>query len=367
MLQTDLGWQAQVELYRLLLKEGTIGGGNLKAAGYCAHNHQAQDGKAQLDHGVTVDPLAPNTTTMDTNELDILSIVYKELMLNDQEEAKHMEIVEVPPPSEMTTAPTEDLLGPVAEDGHQPLIWLPEQNQEETKYQPYGYDPAKYHTDVGHDEKNICGYVEEIEINDIPDNHSSGHTFKLTIPVNSKRSQPKKMNGLLDSGAKRTVISQAMYDSLKLPELKLLLPMQVHGASGESLHPLGIATFQFELYGVKFEHEFIVCTLLHRPIIIGTDFMWKHSIQTNFMDGMKTLIYGECILAEEYEKEEVTPMYTRRDIKIPPRHTAVPEVMIECPKSAWQEKPQCSITGLHYVNPSPYLKDSAPYLYLPDI
>lgn len=183
---------------------------------------------------------------MEANKLEILSIAYEELMLDVEGKAQQQEAGEVPPPTETTPASTEDLLGP--EDGPQPLIWLPEQNQADIEYRPYGYDQAKYCADLGHDERNVRGYVEEIETNDIPDAHSSGHTFKLTIQADARHKQPQKINGLLDSGANKSVISQTMYNALNFSELKPLPPMWVHGASGESLHPLGIATFKFTVW-----------------------------------------------------------------------------------------------------------------------
>lgn len=95
--------------------------------------------------------------------------------------------------------------------------------------------------------------------------------------------------------------------------------------------------------------------------------MQKHSILTGFMDGMKTLIYGERILAEEKEKEDVTPVYTCRDIWVLPRHMAVAEVTKESPKPSQQGQPRQSINSFQYINPLPRLKDLEPNLYLPDM
>lgn len=189
----------------------------------------------------------------------------------------------------------------------------------------------------------------------------------MTVSTAPGSQQNKNISSLLDSGARRSVISHELYDQLALPTLKQLPPMRVHGASGQSLHPLGIATLDFELYGKKFRHEFIVCALLHRPIILGTDFMRKHNVMTGFMDGMKTLIYGDRILAEEYDCNDVVPVYTCRNITIPPRHTAVSEVTVEAPRRPGDHQPRFTIQGLQYINPSLRLREEEPNLYLPDM
>ena len=191
-----------------------------------------------------------------------------------------------------------------------------------------------------------------------------GHTFKLTVPGNKDRPKPCNINGLLDSGAFKSCMSRDAHLKLKLPPLRPLPPMRVNGANGTSLQPVGLTDVEFEMYGRTFTQEFIVCSLLRRPIILGTDFMEKNDIMTGFKNGKKVLMCQGTVLTEEVEDEKGTPFFSKRSIRIPARTAATTEITLHPPG---KDTTTPKLSGFQYVNPSESLKEDYPNLYIPEM
>ena len=55
--------------------------------------------------------------------------------------------------------------------------------------------------------------------------------------------------------------------------------MIVRPATGSSLAPLGVVTYKVQLGDISFENDLIVCKHLMRPLILGKDFIYKHSLK----------------------------------------------------------------------------------------
>ena len=75
--------------------------------------------------------------------------------------------------------------------------------------------------------------------------------------------------------------------------------MMVRLATGSSLAPLGVVNYKVQLGDVSFENDFIVCKHLMRPLILGKDFIYRHSLKVSYDDK------GDCVL-EHKNKNLVT-------------------------------------------------------------
>ena len=109
--------------------------------------------------------------------------------------------------------------------------------------------------------------------------------------------QGTKCNALIDTGASRSCISEAYFKTLPHQTLKGLHRVAVQTASGSSLGPLGFITSYITLGNKTFQHDFIVCKYLMRPLILGREFLFKNELKVYYS---KT---GECRL--DYKQEEL--------------------------------------------------------------
>ena len=73
----------------------------------------------------------------------------------------------------------------------------------------------------------------------------------------------------------------------------------VRSATGRSLAPLGVVNYKVHLGGASFKNDFMVCKHLMRPLILGKDFIYKHSLKVSYDDK------GDCVL-EHKNKNLVT-------------------------------------------------------------
>ena len=151
-----------------------------------------------------------------------------------------------------------------------------------------GYSPPKYYSDVElkpfcHNchERHTVEVVEQVIIGS-----ERGTTFIIAI-------QGTKCNALIDTGATRSCISEAYFKTLPQQNLKGLQRVAVRSASGSSL---GNKTFQ---------HDFVVCKHLMRPLILGREFLFENELKVYYS---KT---GECRL--DYKQEELIATLETQD------------------------------------------------------
>ena len=94
---------------------------------------------------------------------------------------------------------------------------------------------------------------------------------------------------------------------------------------------MGIAQCPFKLGRHSFEFNFIVCSNLTRPIILGLDFMWKHQIGLSWSDNGKGLLTLEDkVLVETIDICEIGPqLMTYSSLTLPPRTSTVINVHVD--------------------------------------
>ena len=132
-----------------------------------------------------------------------------------------------------------------------------------------GYSFPKYYSDV--ELKPFCHYccerhkIEKIE--QVVIGTERGTTFLINI-------QGSKCNALIDTGAARSCISEAYFKTLPQQNLKGLHRVAVRSASGSSLAPVGFMTCDITLGNKTFQHDFVVCKHLMRPLILGREFLY---------------------------------------------------------------------------------------------
>ena len=117
-----------------------------------------------------------------------------------------------------------------------------------------------------------------------------GTTFPIDI-------QGTKCNALIDTSASRSCISEAYFKALPQQTLKGLHRVAVQSVSGSSLAPLGFITSNITLGNKTFQHDFVVCKHIMRPLILGREFLFKNELKVYYS---KT---GECRL--DYKQEEL--------------------------------------------------------------
>ena len=142
-----------------------------------------------------------------------------------------------------------------------------------------------------------------------------------TFPINI---QGTKCNALIDTGASRSCISEAYFKTLPQQTLKGLHRVAVQSASGSSLAPLGFMTSNITLGNKIFQHDFVICKHLIRPLILRREFLFKNELKVYYS---KT---GECRL--DHKQEELAATVDLQDeltlslksgIHIPGRTVAV--------------------------------------------
>ena len=105
-----------------------------------------------------------------------------------------------------------------------------------------------------------------------------GSTSGTVFPVIANGKKGLKINNLFDTGAMKSIMSLAMYNTLRLQKLdKANIPCII-GASGESLGALGRARCEVNINGNIFYQTFMICEHLKRPIILGRDFAIQNCI-----------------------------------------------------------------------------------------
>ena len=173
-----------------------------------------------------------------------------------------------------------------------------------------------------------------------------GTTFPIDI-------QGSKCNALIDTGATRSCISEACFKTLLQQNLKGLHKVAVRSASGSSLAPVGFMTCDITLGNKTFQHNFVVCKHLMRPLILRRAFLYKNELKVYYS---KT---GECRL-DHKEEELITTVELQDELKsgayIPGRTVAVLNVNHSVQK--------CDIGQLYSVRANTLLEDEYPQLQI---
>ena len=163
-----------------------------------------------------------------------------------------------------------------------------------------GYSPHKYYSDV--ELKPFCYNCHEqhkIEvIEQVIIGSERGTTFPIAI-------QGTKCNALIDTGATQSCISEAYFKTLPQQNLKGLHRVAVRSASGSSLAPVGFITCNITLGNKTFQHDFVVCKHLMRPLILGREFLFENELKVYYS---KT---GECRL--DHKQEELIATVEAQD------------------------------------------------------
>ena len=110
---------------------------------------------------------------------------------------------------------------------------------------------------------------------------------------------------MIDTGASRSCISEAYFKTIPQQTLKGLHRVAVRSASGSSLAPLGFMTSNITLGNKTFQHDFVVCKHLMRPLVLGREFLFKNELKVYHS---KT---GECRL--DHKQEELVATVASQD------------------------------------------------------
>ena len=145
-----------------------------------------------------------------------------------------------------------------------------------------------------------------------------------------------KCDALIDTGATRSCISTKCFESMiDPPNLMDLWGLNVTTASGQSITPIGLVDCTVSIENLPFEHNFIVCQDIRRPLILRLDFLRKYKIGTGWsFDNRFILHYQnkpliEC--TETFFKEERPKLFTTSCIEIPERSLVVVKTRVEIP------------------------------------
>ena len=165
-------------------------------------------------------------------------------------------------------------------------------------------------------------------------------------------------NALIDTGTRRSCLSEEYYQQLLLPGLKPVHKLQVRTASGSSLCPTGTITCDFKLGKQPFSFKFIVCRGLSRPCILGLDFLRKYKIGIGWSpNGKFQLDLHQQVLVESVKVYMSGPtLQTRQCITIPSRI-----LMVLNAKATIDRHME---GGLHKVVPNFLLSNDYPELVL---
>ena len=132
------------------------------------------------------------------------------------------------------------------------------------------------------------------------------------------------MIALIDTGASRSCISEAYFKTLPQHTLKGLHRVAVQYVSGSSLAPLGFITSNITLGNKTFQHNFVVCKHLMRPLILGREFLFKNELKVYYSKtGEYRLDYKQEELIATVDLQDELTLSLRSDIHIPGRTVAV--------------------------------------------
>ena len=114
-------------------------------------------------------------------------------------------------------------------------------------------------------------------------NQDINHMEEVIIGTEQGTTFPTKIgtsmcNGLIDTGATRSCISEKYHKNLPSTKIHHLRNISVKSATGSNLTPLGLINCSFELGKIRFNSDLTVCRNLTRPLILGRDFLIQNHI-----------------------------------------------------------------------------------------
>ena len=198
---------------------------------------------------------------------------------------------------------------------------------------------------------------------ELSDDNSSSRVELVTVGTKVGATVPATLehilcNALVDTGVKRSCLSEEYYQKILFPGLKPVHKLQVRTASGSSLCPTGTVTCNFKLGKQPFSFQFIVCRGLSRPCILGLDFLRKYKIAIGWSpNGKFQLDLHQQVLVKSIKVYMCGPtLQTRQCITIPSRSLMVLNAKATIDKHVEG--------GLHKVVPNFLLSDEYPELVL---
>ena len=120
--------------------------------------------------------------------------------------------------------------------------------------------------------KPFCSSCHERHKSEVVEQVIIGSERGTTFPIDI---QGTKCSALIDTGVSRSCISEAYFKTLPQQTLKGPHRVAVRSASGSSLAPLGFMTSNITLGNKTFQHDFVVCKHLMRPLIWEENFSLK--------------------------------------------------------------------------------------------
>ena len=122
-------------------------------------------------------------------------------------------------------------------------------------------------------------------------------------------------------------MSEEYYKKLQLSKIHLLQNVSVRSATGSNLAPVGLLNCTFMSGDTSLDFNFIACTNLTRPLILGRDFLIQNHIAVRYSDN------GKCILDQQRQElvaatdMEIRPHFSlKNSVSIPGRTPAVVQV-----------------------------------------
>ena len=150
--------------------------------------------------------------------------------------------------------------------------------------------------------KPFCSSCHERHKSEVVEQVVIGSERGTTFPIDI---QGTKCNALIDTDASRSCINEAYFKTLPQQTLKGLHRVAVRSASGSSLACLGFMTSNITLGNKTFQHDFVVCKHLMRPLILGREFLFKNELKVYYS---KT---GECRL--DHKQDELVATVDSQD------------------------------------------------------
>ena len=132
---------------------------------------------------------------------------------------------------------------------------------------------------------------------------------------------------LIDTGATRSCINEIIFHKLQNLEKQELHGLRVVSASGEDISLKGMTKLQITINGTTFEHNFLICRNITKPLIIGLDFLRRYRIGTTWNEeGKFSLQYKNKILVQSIEetfRNEKPQIKAKSCIEIPGKSVVV--------------------------------------------
>ena len=169
--------------------------------------------------------------------------------------------------------------------------------------------------------------------------------------------QGLKCNALIDTGATKSCISEAYFKTLLQQNLKGLHRVAVRSASGSSLAPVGFMTCNITLGNKTFQHDFIVCKHLMRPLMLGREFLYENEFKVYYS---KT---GECRL-DHKEEELIATDDLQDELTLSLKSGAYISCRIVAVLNVDSNVQKCDVGQLYNVRANTLLEDEYPQLQI---